>query len=129
MLFVAIGVAVISSGRGPLAVLVVYAATNLVSAVLVGLRTITLPGGRGSPRGADVRSGGTSHGVELDPADLGPRVSALLLVLMSTTDSVGTFTIAQKVPEALGIFGMAILLPVMPAVRARRCPGPGRPRS
>ena len=40
------------------------------------------------------------------------------LVLLSTPTVLGTFTIAQKVPEALGALGTAALMPVLPLLRS-----------
>ncbi|MBL8775468.1 MAG: lipopolysaccharide biosynthesis protein [Acidimicrobiales bacterium] len=124
-LFVAAGTAIVLVGGGPLAVLAVYAATNLASAAVASLRTLTFPGGAGSPSGPMLDAEGRHTAVGSTLVIVGPRVSALLLVVLSTSTVVGTFSIAQKVPEALGILGAAVLLPLLPMVRSQLLDGRG----
>ena len=126
LLFVAAGTAVVLLGYGPLAVLLAYAATNTVSAVVVGSRAWRWRGGRGEPAGPMLDAEGRHTAVSSTLVIVGPRISALLLVLMSTPVIVGSFTIAQKVPEALGTLGVAVLMPVLPMVRVAVVEGHGR---
>jgi len=125
LLFVVAGTLVVLAGGGPLAVLVVYAATNLVSATIVSVRSLRCPGGAGTPSGPMLDAEGRHTAIGSTLVIVGPRISALLLVLLATPQVVGTFSIAQKVPEALGILGAAVLLPVLPMVRAHIVAGRG----
>lgn len=124
-LFVVGGTLVVLGGGGPVAVLVVYAATNLCSAAIVSVRSLTCPGGAGSPSGRMLDAEGRHTAVGSTLVIVGPRISALLLVVLATPTVVGTFSIAQKVPEALGILGAAVLLPVLPMLRAQLLAGRG----
>jgi O-antigen/teichoic acid export membrane protein len=118
ILFVLAGAAVLAGGGGPVAVLAVYATTNLLSAVLVGVAAVGGRDGRGSPASPMLDAEGRRTAVSSTLMILGPRISALLLVLLATPTVVGTFSIGQKVPEALGVLGTAALLPVLPLLRA-----------
>ena len=118
VLFLLVGSVTLLLGGGPVAVLAVYAATNLLSALVVGASAVAWPGGHQSPAGPVLDAEGRHTAVSSTLMILGPRVSALLLVLLAAPAVVGTFTIAQKVPEALGILGTAVLLPVLPLLRA-----------
>lgn len=126
LLFVAAGTAVVLTGHGPLAVLIAYAATNTVSATVVGVRAIRWPGGHGTSAGPMLDAEGRHTAISSTLVIVGPRVSALLLVIMSVPVLVGSFTIAQKVPEALGALGVAVLMPVLPMVRVAVVDGRGR---
>lgn len=117
-LFVAVGSVLVLLGYGPLAVLVAYAATNTVSAIVVGTRALLWSHGRRTAAGPLLDQEGRRTAISSTLVIVGPRISGLLLVLMSTTLVVGTFTVAQKVPEALGALGVAILMPILPIVRA-----------
>ena len=125
-LFVVAGTAIVLAGGGPVAVLAAYAATNLVSAGVVSVRSLGFPGGAGTPSGPLLDAEGRHTAVGSTLVIVGPRISALLLVVLSTPTVVGTFSIALKVPEALGILGAAILLPLLPMVRSQLLDGRGR---
>lgn len=126
-LFVVAGVALVLDGHGPVAVLGAYAATNLVSALTVAGQVFRHgpPGGAAAGPLFDAEGRSTAIGSTL--VIVGPRVSVLILVVLSTPTVLGAFTIAQKVPEALGTLGTAALMPVLPLLRAalvgRRWPG------
>lgn len=125
LLFVVVGTVAVVAGGGPVAVLVVYAATNLASATVVSVRSLHCPGGAGTPSGPLLDAEGRHTAIGSTLVIVGPRISALLLVVLATPEVVGTFSIAQKVPEALGILGAAVLLPVLPLVRAHLIAGRG----
>jgi O-antigen/teichoic acid export membrane protein len=118
VLFVAVGVTILALGYGPLAVLLVYAATNAVSATIVSTRILRDAGGRGSPAGRMLDREGRRTAVSSTLVIVGPRISALLLVLLATPTVVGTFAIAQEIPDSLGTLGTAALMPVLALVRA-----------
>jgi O-antigen/teichoic acid export membrane protein len=118
LLFVVAGLAVVGAGMGPLAVLVAYAATNLVSAAAVAVRVRQVGRGGHAPSGPLLDAEGRRTAASSTLVIVGPRISILLLVLVATPTVVGTFTIAQKVPEALGALGTAALMPVLPMLRA-----------
>ncbi len=125
LLFVVAGSIVLSLGGGPVAVLAVYAATNLVSAAVVGVAALTWPGGGVAGSQPILDAEGRRTALSSTLMIVGPRISALLLVLLVSPTVVGTFSIAQKVPEALGILGAAVLLPVLPLLRATFVAGDG----
>lgn len=116
-LFVVGGTIVIALGHGVLAVLLVYAATNCASALVAAARVVTIPGGHGRPSGPMLDAEGRRTAVGSTLVIIGPRVSAVLLMVLSTSTVVGTFTIAQKAPEALATLGIAVLMPVLPVTR------------
>jgi O-antigen/teichoic acid export membrane protein len=118
LLFVIGGSVVVILGYGPVAVLVVYACTNLISAGIVGFRAVTWSGGHGAPAGRMLDAEGRGTAVSSTLVIVGPMISALLLVLLSVPAVVGVFTIAQKIPQALGTLGTAALLPVLAMVRS-----------
>lgn len=120
VLFVIGGVTVVSRGGGPVAVLCVYAITNLVSALVVAFQIRRRGQDGGAPSGPLFDAEGRSTAVSSSLVIIGPRISVLILVVIATPTVLGTFTIAQKVPEALGILGTAALLPVLALLRSAR---------
>lgn len=127
VLFVATGTAAVLLGYGPLAVLWAYAITNSISAAIVGVRCWFWADGRVGHAGPMFDAEGRRTALGSTLVVVGPRISGFLLVLMSTSVVVGSFTVAQKVPEALGTLGIAILMPLLPMTRSAVIRGRERP--
>jgi O-antigen/teichoic acid export membrane protein len=88
--------------------------------VVAGVALLVVRQGRGGGAAAGplLDGEGRSTAVSSTLVIVGPRVSVLILVVLSTPTVLGAFTIAQKVPEALGTLGTAALMPVLPLLRA-----------
>ncbi|QXC61702.1 glycosyltransferase [Aquihabitans sp. G128] len=115
--FVVLAGALVVAGGGPVAVLGAYAATNLLSALAVTWQVARHGRGPTSPAGALLDREGRRTALSSTLVIVGPRISVLILLLASTPTVLGAFTIAQKVPEALGTLGTAALMPVLPLLR------------
>lgn len=118
-LFLAIGLAVVVRGGGPVAVLVVYTCTNLFTAVVVGIATFRArpPTAVEPPSLTDREARFTAAGFAL--VTVGPRVGPLLLALFASTTAVGGFAVAQRPIEAMTLFALSTAAPVLPIVRSR----------
>lgn len=115
--FVALGCGAVAAGGGPLAVLAVYAATNVLSAGIITARVRHHGRGPSTPAGPLLDREGRSTALSSTLVIVGPRVSVVLLLVMGSPTMLGAFTIAQKVPDALGTLGTAALMPVLPLLR------------
>jgi O-antigen/teichoic acid export membrane protein len=118
VLFTGVACGALALGAGPLVALGIYAATNGVTAILVTLAAHRLKGGDVRPAGRLLDAEGRRTAVASSLVIVGPRVSAVLVVLLSTPTAVGSFAVAQKAPEALSLLGIAILTTALPLLRA-----------
>lgn len=118
-LFLGIGVMVITHGGGPIAVLVLYSLTNLLSAIVVGIVVF-----RARPEVSAAPPSLTDREAILTAAGfalvtVGPRVGPLLVALFASSAAVGEFAVAQRPIEALTLFALSTAAPVLPIVRSR----------
>lgn len=126
VVFAAIAVPLVISGGGAVAVLSVYAVTNCASA-LYGFFAIrrtadcTIQSSRSL---LDAEGRRTAFATLL--VALGFKTSALLLVVLGTTTAVGSFSIAQRAPEALALLGIAAAGPVLAIARTAVAAGDRR---
>ena len=121
--FLVLGVLVLAAGGGAAAVLVVYLATNLGSAVISGLalhriRSAT-PHDPGWSFDRDARFTAASFAL----VTVAPRVAPVVVAVLATTTAVALFSVAQRPIEALTLFALSTAAPVLPIVRERMAHG------
>lgn len=115
--FLAAAGALVVAGGGPVAVLVAYAATNVVSAIVIGWQVVRHSRGETALAGPMLDREGRQTALSSSLVIVGSRVSVVLLLVLDAPTVLGAFTLAQKVPEALGTLGTAALMPVLPMLR------------
>jgi PST family polysaccharide transporter len=125
-IFLTLGLVVLQRGGGPIAVLLLYLATNLLSAIGSGewLRESRPAIERSPARLKDREAKVTALGSSL--ALLGPRVAPVLVALFASAAQVGVLTVAQKPLEAMSAFLVAAAQPLFPLVRSRIAGGEER---
>ena len=118
VLFLALAVVAIERGAGALTVLVLYAASNLVSAVVAGLViAISNTGERHAvPRFMDREALLTA--VAFAVLIVTPRISAVLVALLTSSREVAVFSVALRPAEALGLFALSVATPLLAIVRS-----------
>jgi O-antigen/teichoic acid export membrane protein len=118
-LFTASACAALALGAGPFVALAVYGATNTLTAVLATM--VAHHRGRGVDRPAPpmLDAEGRHTAVASSLVIIAPRISSVLLVVLSTSTAVGAFAVAQKPTEALSLLAVAMLVPVLPLLRSR----------
>ena len=118
-LFTGIACAALALGAGPLVALGIYAATNTLTAVLLAGAAYRQRGDQERPAGPLLDAEGRRTAVASSLVIVGPRISAVLVVLLATPTDVGSFAVAQKAPEALSLLGIAMLTTALPLMRSR----------
>lgn len=116
--FTAVAVAALSLGAGPLAILVLYGATNTLSAAL-GMAAGWRAGHGDAPAGPFFDSEGRRTALSSSLLIVAPRASIVVLVLLGTPAAVAAFAVAQKPTEALSLLILALAAPTLPLIRAK----------
>jgi O-antigen/teichoic acid export membrane protein len=117
-LFAVLALVALALGGGALAVLTVYLGTNALSAVIGLIRLARFrTGAHRPPPPAMLDAEGRRTALASTLVTVVPRLSALVLVLVAAPTAVGTLSIAQKAPEALAIFAVGVMAPLLPIVR------------
>lgn len=116
--FAAIAVPLVVMGEGAVTVLSVYAVTNSASALYgyLAIRRSADCTVQSSHPLLDAEGRRTAFATLL--VALGFRTSALLLVVLGTTSAVGSFSIAQRAPEAMALLGISAAGPVLAIARS-----------
>lgn len=112
--FLGIAIPLVLMGRGAVSVMVVYAATNGASA-LWGIAQTASTSGRTESK-ASIRlmdRDGWFTALSTSLVSVGFRVGALVLLVMSTPEAVGLFSLGQRGPEALALLGLAAGGPIL----------------
>ena len=118
IVFVTAAVIATARGHGALAALVLYALTNLMSAVTV---TAMIHRRRGSTRGARptvLDREGRATALASTLLIVMSRASTVVLVLMVSPATVGRFVVASRIPEAVALLGATALAPLLSTLRA-----------
>ena len=116
--FVTAAVIATARGHGALVALVLYALTNLMSAVTV---TAMIHRRRGSTRGARptvLDREGRATALASTLLIVMSRASTVVLVLMVSPATVGRFVVASRIPEAVALLGATALAPLLATLRA-----------
>lgn len=118
-LFTGVACAALALGAGPLVALGTYAATNTLTAVLLAAAAYRQRGDQQRSAGPLLDAEGRRTAAASSLVIVGPRISAVMVVLLATPTDVGSFAVAQKAPEALSLLGIAMLTTALPLMRSR----------
>lgn len=116
--FLAAAWPLLTAGAGPIAVLVLYALTNALSAVITGafVRRAQPQEMRTSASLTDREARRTAAVLAL--AAVSPRASAVILAVAAGSEAVGVFSVAQRPVESVAMLAIATAAPVLPILRA-----------
>lgn len=123
--FVGVGLVVLQAGGEAIAILLVYLATNLVSASVGGWRvwrtaSFHVPQNRTwSLADSEARSTAVAFAL----LTVSPRIVPVLLALIVSATAVADFSVAQRPVEAMTLFALSTAAPVLPIVRERLTSG------
>ena len=118
VVFVAAAVIAMSRGHGALAILVLYALTNLMSAVAVTAMIHRRSGHARCARPTVLDREGRATALASTLLIVMSRSSTVVLVLMASPATVGRFIVASRIPEAVALLGATALAPLLPTLRA-----------
>lgn len=114
LVFLAVAIPLVLTGRGAVSVMVAYAATNGASALWGVAQTASTSGRAQSSIPIHLMDrDGWFTALSTSLVSVGFRVGALVLLVMSTPEEVGLFSLGQRGPEALALLGLAAGGPVL----------------
>jgi O-antigen/teichoic acid export membrane protein len=118
VLFLGVAVVVIERGGGAIAVLILYIASNLLSAVIgaAAVRGANISERRSLPRFMDREAMLTAAAFAV--LIVTPRISAILVALLTTSREVAVFSVGLRPAEALGLFALSVATPLLAIVRS-----------
>lgn len=117
LLFVAIAVAAVLRGYGPVAVLVVYLFTNTLSAMISAVVVWISRPDTHHPAGSMVDAEARYTAAAFALVTVGPRITPVLVALLASATAVGVYSVAQRPIEAMTLFALSTAAPVLPIVR------------
>ncbi|HVN50469.1 MAG TPA: polysaccharide biosynthesis C-terminal domain-containing protein, partial [Acidimicrobiales bacterium] len=121
--FLAIALVVLDLGGGAVAVLLVYLATNTVSALVASWavwRARPATTGRAGPL---LDGEGRYTAASFAIVTVGPQIGPVLLALFATATAVGLFSVAQSPIEGMTLFALSTAAPLLPILRAHLTAG------
>jgi O-antigen/teichoic acid export membrane protein len=116
-LFVVVAIVVIERGGGALSILVLYAASNflsaLVSAAVIGRKTSGEQRAVGRFMDREAAITAAAFAVLI----VTPRISAVLVAVLTSPHEVAVFSVGLRPAEALGLFALSVATPLLAIVR------------
>jgi O-antigen/teichoic acid export membrane protein len=117
-LFLVVAVVVIERGGGALSILVLYTASNLVSAVISGLAIGRAAKGERRSVGRFMDGEAALTAAAFAVLIVTPRISAVLVALLTSPREVAVFSVGLRPAEALGLFALSVATPLLAIVRS-----------
>jgi O-antigen/teichoic acid export membrane protein len=116
-LFLVVAIVVIERGGGALSILTLYTASNLLSAVISGavVGRATHCEQRAVGRFMDREAAITAAAFAV--LIVTPRISAVLVAVLTTPREVAVFSVGLRPAEALGLFALSVATPLLAIVR------------
>ena len=121
--FLAVALLVLSRGGGAVAVLLVYLATNTLSAIVASIAVHNARAPVDGPSGRLLDGEARYTAASFALVTVGPQIAPVLLALLVGATAVGVFSVAQSPIEGMTLFALSTAAPLLPILRAHLSAG------